>query len=74
LAGRSIAPFILNLALGGSEWSAWQSQQYFLQGKNPQHPSNRVGVGYSAGLDALEWRKIVCPCWEWNFSNHPIAL
>jgi hypothetical protein len=76
LAGRGIGPFILNFSTGWMWVVSLTIQQYFLQGKSPQHPSNRVWVGYSTGLDALEWRKIFCPCWEWNYNSlviHPTA-
>jgi hypothetical protein len=61
-----MAPPFLISALDGGEWSASRPGCFTPGETAPGTHSIGEWADPRASLDAVEWRKISCSCWEWN--------
>jgi hypothetical protein len=68
-----IAPPFLTSALGGGEWSASRPGPA-PRGKSPRYPFDRRLVGPTAGLSAVQKRKISYPAGKQTLAVQPVAI
>jgi hypothetical protein len=66
---RRTAPSFLTLALGRGKWSASCPSHITHRERAPGAHWIGGWMGPSTGLDAVEKRRISCPCWEANPSS-----